>query len=667
MSSQEFQSAHTSIHQLGTDLLHYLQELRSGKLSEGDSTKGLSTVENDVQTALQALASQKYQVAVIAAMKAGKSTFLNALIGADILASESEACTICRTDVKPIENGRNPRLLEYREGQKEPFLIADGDVSKIRDQFLERTRQIRKEQNSDKTIRFELEHPIEAISKLSSLKGFTLVDTPGPNEWQSAEFDTVNLKRTALEALRTCDAILFILDYSSFRDDTNSELLTQLIEQRQEALKNNTGKLYFILNKVDKKAQRDRPIEDVIENLRKSLNGFGIPDPIIYPASAWLGLLAKLIKNNIATQEHQDDFDQFFIGRYIYRDESGNRCFRDNLYELALQDSNIPKIEESVIQTVVRNSGWNLLNDVLNSLNKAAQFIEDSLNIQIQGWEIEFEALKNKVEEYRKKSENAKEKVESVKCHIKNQKEKLVQDFSQGLKVFADQSKTKIVEEINGIGKTRDPQTTGTIPIPENSGDGLIDMIGDIVDGIGDLAGTVLENFPIPFGKVIGKISRDTGSLVNHILRKIPGSLENSMILVTEERDPFIFKLQTQEEAQELLETINNYCSPHLQDWWIYTQDELIRYGTSIRQKLVEQIQNDIQMISDELSEYLGESLQVQLNVNPIQFPDFEFEGIDSRIESVIENVITQRLETRTDCFRKYTIDIPVEQEQKYY
>ena len=405
MSSQEFQSAHTSIHQLGTDLLHYLQELRSGKLSEGDSTKGLSTVENDVQTALQALASQKYQVAVIAAMKAGKSTFLNALIGADILASESEACTICRTDVKPIENGRNPRLLEYREGQKEPFLIADGDVSKIRDQFLERTRQIRKEQNSDKTIRFELEHPIEAISKLSSLKGFTLVDTPGPNEWQSAEFDTVNLKRTALEALRTCDAILFILDYSSFRDDTNSELLTQLIEQRQEALKNNTGKLYFILNKVDKKAQRDRPIEDVIENLRKSLNGFGIPDPIIYPASAWLGLLAKLIKNNIATQEHQDDFDQFFIGRYIYRDESGNRCFRDNLYELALQDSNIPKIEESVIQTVVRNSGWNLLNDVLNSLNKAAQFIEDSLNIQIQGWEIEFEALKNKVEEYRRSEE----------------------------------------------------------------------------------------------------------------------------------------------------------------------------------------------------------------------------------------------------------------------
>nr|MDZ8020055.1 dynamin family protein [Nostoc sp. SerVER01] len=226
MSSEQFQAAHESIYHIGTRLLEYLQEIRQDRLSEGDDTKSLQSVEDNINKALQALKDQKYQVAVIAAMKAGKSTFLNAVIGADVLASEAEACTICRTDIRPIYTIATPRLLEYRQGQKEPVVIAEGDASLIRQKFLDRTHKLRATANQDNTTRFELEHPIEAISKLSSLAGFTLVDTPGPNEWESAGFSTVALKQTALEALRTCDAIVFVLDYSSFKDNTNRTYAT---------------------------------------------------------------------------------------------------------------------------------------------------------------------------------------------------------------------------------------------------------------------------------------------------------------------------------------------------------------------------------------------------------------------------------------------------------
>lgn len=679
MSSQQFQATYDQIQQLGTNLLSYFRELRVGKLSEGDQPKRLQFVEDNINTALNALKVQKYQVAVIAAMKAGKSTFLNVLIGADILASESESCTVCRTDIKPIDHTATPRLLEYREGERKPIVIAEGDASHIRHQFLTRTRQIRSNKNPDKTVKFELEHPIEAISKLPSLNGFTLVDTPGPNEWQSAEFNTIALKRTALEALRTCDAILFILDYSSFRDDTNSELLKELIEQRQEALKENTGKLFFILNKVDRKAEKDRPIENVVEDLRTALIGFGIPEPIIYPASSWQGLLAKLIQNKVATQEHKTDFKNFFIARYMKENEEGD-LYVPKMPEIAPQaliDSYIPALEESVIQTVVKNSGWNLLSDVLNKLDKASKAIEDSLNTQIQGWEIEFEALKKKIEEYQEKSKLAKIKVESIKNSITLQKENLIRDFSEGIDIFADQSKSKIVEEINGIANNRSPQTQQrtTTQIIENRTEEH--PISNIINRIGDIAGNILESFPIPFGRVIAQISRDTGSLVDNILRSIPGVLDTPSILVEETEirhfDAFVFRFRTQEEAKQLLETINNYCSPHLQDWWLYTQDELIRYGTQIRQQLVEKIQKDIQSISDELSDYLGESLQIQLNINPIQFPDFNFQGIDSKIEQTIEDVtvIIQESRIRSKGFCKenetYTIDVPIEQKQEYY
>ncbi|MBD0263799.1 MAG: dynamin family protein, partial [Tolypothrix sp. Co-bin9] len=158
MSSEKFQAAHHSIYHTGTKLLKYLEGIRQGRLSEGDDTKSLQSIEDDINKALSALKEQKYQVAVIAAMKAGKSTFLNAVIGADVLASESAACTICRTDVRHIPDGQVPRLLEYREGQRRGFVIAEGDAGEIQQKFLERTREIREKGNPDNTTRFEIEH-----------------------------------------------------------------------------------------------------------------------------------------------------------------------------------------------------------------------------------------------------------------------------------------------------------------------------------------------------------------------------------------------------------------------------------------------------------------------------------------------------------------------------
>src|SRR4028118_1415631 len=354
MSSEQFQAAYESIYSTGTRLLQYLREIEEGRRSEGNDSEGLHSIEDELNKALEALQAQKYQVAVIAAMKAGKSTFLNAMIGADILASESEACTVCRTDVRLLEPGQVPSLLEYRQGQRQPILISEGDSGKIRQDFLERTHEIRENNNSDNTTRFEVWHTIEAISKYSSLAGFTLVDTPGPNEWESAGFNTVALKQTALEALRTCNAILFVLDYSSFKDNTNSELLQDLIEQRREFLAENTGKIYFILNKVDRKSEKDREIPDVIEDLKKTLISFGIPEPIIYPVSAWQGLLAKLIQQETVADSQLKDFKRFFSARYATENEEGDLITPAprKIAPQALQDSGISTVENTVIQTI---------------------------------------------------------------------------------------------------------------------------------------------------------------------------------------------------------------------------------------------------------------------------------------------------------------------------
>ena len=619
MSTQQFEQTYNQIQDTGNRLLNYLLEIRAGKSSQGDDTLGLQSVEEDINKALTALKEQKYQVAIIAAMKAGKSTFINALIGADVLASESEACTVCRTDIRPIDAEQTPRLLEYQEGERKPIVLVEGEAEKIRQAFLERTRQIRETNNPDNTIRFELEYPIEAISKVPSLAGFRLIDTPGPNEWQSDSFNTTALKQTALEALRTCDAILFILDYTSFKDNTNSELLKELIEQRSEFLKQDAGKIYFILNKVDRKSEKDRPIPNVIEDLQKTLIDFGIPEPIIYPVSAWQGLLARLINNQTATKENKKDFKNFFLARYMEEDEDGDVIVPrlKDIAPQALQDSGILTIENDVIQTILQNSGWNLLSDVLAKFDKNAQAIDETLMTEIRGWEIGFEQLQEKIEEYIKRSDSAKKKVASVKLAIEEQKKILVDNFNEGIDEFAKDAKKRIEEEIK---KVVDIQSEYNSSSDKNQT--LFDFIKD-----------------------------------------------NITSFISKNPDPYKLTCRKNKDADKICQTINEYCSPIIQDFWLDTQDKLIREGKSIRQNLVQKIQKDIQAISNELSKYLGNSLQVQIGSNSIQFPDFEFSGLDAEIkkQQQVFNRTKKKTITEERCCasdESYKVDIPCKEYQ---
>ncbi|WP_292707663.1 MULTISPECIES: dynamin family protein [unclassified Nostoc] len=624
MSEQEFQETHNRIRDTGDQLLKYLKELRAGRFTEGDSTQGLQSVEDNIAKALKALAEQKYQVAVIAAMKAGKSTFLNAIIGADVLASESESCTVCRTDIRPIDAGQTPRLLEYQAGKREPIVLIEGEASEIRQRFLERTHEIRAKKNEDNTTRFELEHPIEAISIMPSLAGFTLVDTPGPNEWESVSFNTTSLKQTALEALRTCDAILFILDYTSFRDNTNSELLKDLIEQRKEFLAENTGKIYFILNKVDRKAERDRPIADVIESLRINLVEFGIPEPIIYSVSGWQGLLSKLIQQGKATDIHIKDFEDFFSARYAERDERGRRIIPlpEEIAPQSLNDSGIPKIEETVVQTITQNSGWNLLSDVLDELNKAAKAIDETFITDIRGWQLEFEELLQKIEEYKKHSDLAKNQVATVKKSVEAQKQILLSTFSQGINKFAETAKKRIASEIDRVADNQ-----------------------------------------------FKKVSKDKKgqNLVTFIWDKFSSILEESS-----SSDPYKIKVTNKNDAENIGKTINKYCTPIIQSFWLDTQDRLIREATIIREGLVKKIKLEIQAISDELSESIKNDLQVEIGNNPIQFPDFEFSGIDAKIQHQQEVFTRTKKESRKnsrccESDKVYEVDVSYEEKVSYY
>ncbi|MEW6496331.1 MAG: dynamin family protein, partial [Cyanobacteriota bacterium] len=69
---------------------------------------------------------------------------------------------------------------------------------------------------------------------------------------------------------------------------------------------------------------------------------------------------------------------------------------------------------------------------------------------------------------------------------------------------------------------------------------------------------------------------------------------------------------------------------------------------------------------------YLGEALQVELNINPIQFPSFEFQGIDAQVQYQQEVYTRSRKETRREsrcCSsdRVYEVDVPFEDKRSVF
>jgi hypothetical protein len=442
---------------------------------------------------------------------------------------------------------------------------------------LQRTHEIRQTKGAEDTKAFVMHHPIAAIQDLKVLSGFTLIDTPGPNEWETEGFNTVYLKQVALEVLRNCKVILFVLDYTSFKDNTNKELLSELIEKRQNFLEQDRDKLYFLLNKVDRKAENDRPLEEVVAELKATLQGFGIPDPKVYTSSARQGLLARLIMQGQAKEEHIKDFKKFFSAQYAQENEDGDMVTPGpkKIAPQALLDSGIPQIEESIIATIAQNAGISLLTEVLEQFKGVAGELESLIQVSIQGWSIAVEDLERKLEEYVAGADRAQLRLDEIKKKLVEQQQQLTERFNAEVNQFAKEATQKIGDEI----------------------DILLDQFS--------------TNNQSPLGLI--------RELISYLSQ---GKLSGNII-----------EFSSQEKAQQTYDKINECCTPIIQDFWLGTQDKLVRQGNAIQDKIAREIEQEVQIIANELAIILGEVLEFEIQPTQIKIPSYNFIGIDKMIE----------------------------------
>ncbi len=360
------------------------------------------------------LRNKRMTVAVVGAMKAGKSTFLNALLGQFVLPAMDKRCTrrrftLCNADEKGEGRRVDVFLLKNQEfSQKSGILSVDADklgwtsehlrsylfalnspnllgvteqqLDPHEKMFLDSFRCIpfksaeerelihkalKREAASIDYIR--LTHPFYSLPQ-SQIGTLELWDTPGPNAIEEEAQEEKNEQRYLSDresfqsAVKDSNALLVIFDVMQQEAEAQDEVLKIVSERRS-----GTSSVLVIANKVDLRPKRNvLPIENLLDEIQRQAqerHGMVLRPPL--PTSSRPAQLAReLIRSGDATQpELLEEYES------IERPEDRRR--NPNEPARAVEErSNILKTEELLKRFFRQEPGRAVLVDGANILLK---------------------------------------------------------------------------------------------------------------------------------------------------------------------------------------------------------------------------------------------------------------------------------------------------------
>lgn len=219
------------------------------------------------RTLKQTVLRDTFKVMVIGEFKTGKSTFINALLGGEVLPSYARPCTAVVAEVKYGEEKR--AILHWNEESKPPFEVPVDEL----EQYVV-IQQDEAEVRESPYSKVELYWPLPILEQ-----NVEIIDSPGLNENEIRE-------KVTLEYLRRVDAILFVF--------TATRLGPSIHEA--EAIDNlrNSGheEIFFVINRWDQLRARDRA--DVQAWATSKLEPLSKRDEAIYYVSSLDALDGRL-------------------------------------------------------------------------------------------------------------------------------------------------------------------------------------------------------------------------------------------------------------------------------------------------------------------------------------------------------------------------------------
>lgn len=213
--------------------------------------------------------------AVCATMGAGKSTFINALLGCDVLPARCEATTAKVTSVYDKDGQRG--MVGFFQTEKGK---TDGYCDDVSLQVLDAW-------NCDKRIaHLFLRGDLDGIG--NNGMAVAVHDTPGTNNSGDRSHRDVTFDFLSHNQM---DLILFVLNAESLGTTDENALLREVY---RDVVKRYGTDVFFILNKVDSLDAGKESLDKMIRDTARQLEGIGYARPVILPVASKAARLLKM-------------------------------------------------------------------------------------------------------------------------------------------------------------------------------------------------------------------------------------------------------------------------------------------------------------------------------------------------------------------------------------
>lgn len=330
----------------------------------------------------QKVHSDTFKIQLVGTFKNGKSTFINALLGEDILPTRSLPCTAVVSEVKYGDTKK--AILHFRNPLPDKLIdcIPDATLNHMRKHGMKNVPPMEIEYDRiDDYVTIPIDGDPEEISMMSPYmavelfypspllkEGVEIIDSPGLNE---ADERT----RVTLDYLDKADAIIVLLDATKLCSKDEIETIENIL------LAKGFNDMFFVVNRIDLIQARERG--DVEKFAKAKLNGYSKND--IYYISALQAVDAKI---------EGDDT------KYI---NSGMKAFEDRLTVFLTKDKGRIKLVQPAKE----------LNNILSTeaLYKNIPRQRKELSLDLQKLEENYNKAKPQLDELKIKKSQLSEKL----------------------------------------------------------------------------------------------------------------------------------------------------------------------------------------------------------------------------------------------------------------
>lgn len=442
--------------------------------------------DDNIKEAFEEALRSEFAINVVATMSSGKSSLINALLGAYLMPVANMATTA--TIVRIIAtNQKSYSGIAFNSAGEE--LCRENDLS----------INIMEKWNNDSTISsIDIYGPIPCVDNVGMR--LVLIDTPGPNNSRDE-----NHKKLTYEMLAESEKslVLFVMNATQLNIDNEAEFLDYVCKCMKEGGKQSRDRFIFAVNKLDTfHPKNGDKIVVALNSVKEGLDERDITDPNIFPVTSLAALEIRT-----------DDKDPVAVDTFRRRCSKGDEFHFENYY----QYNHLPLPSISRLSALVK--GDQQLDPI--ELHTGIPSIEEAIRLYVNKYARTIK-VKDLVDAFNKRLTELKAEAELLE-HIQNNKEE---------KSRLDCEISKIQKEIqSGQSAKEYASLIDSIDVTDDVKEEMESLVGTLQKRIDDIVKSYDGDTRMPKDKalrVVKEIQKDKKDIQSQLEARITKIFEKT-------------------------------------------------------------------------------------------------------------------------------------------